>query len=261
MDRVFDGTGYGPDATIWGGELLLGSYLDVARVGFVRPVWLPGGDAAIRRPARTALAHLRAAGLPWEPDLAPVAAAAGVELGIVGRMLDSHFGCVPTTSMGRVFDAISSLLGVCHDVDYEGQAAIELEGLAARAAQVDDLSWAWSITGSAHPDDPLVLAPQGPLASAVAALRTGAPVALAARAFHESVVDMVVNAAREVRRVHGTTTVGLTGGVFQNALLLNGAQERLAASGFRVLTHRVVPANDGGLALGQVAVVAAREAG
>lgn len=255
---VFDGTGYGRDATIWGGELLLGSYAEVSRVGFVRPISLPGGDTAIRRPTRTALAHLHAAGLDWDPDLAPVMAASAVELGVIGRMLATKAGCVPTTSMGRVFDAIASLLGVCQDIGYEGQAAIELEALAARAPRVADRSWAWSITGSADAEDPLVLSPQGSLASAIAATRSGVPVGIAARAFHEAVVEVVVAAAGMVRRAHGTTTVGLTGGVFQNVLLAQGCQRRLGAAGFRVLTHRVVPPNDGGLALGQVAVAAAR---
>ncbi len=128
---TFDGTGYGTDGTIWGGELLLGSYSAVERVGHLRPVLLPGGDAAVRRPLRTALAHLAASG--EQPPSSLIAGAEPNELAVVGRMLETGTGCTPTTSMGRLFDAIASLLDVRQQVDYEGQAAIELEALAATA--------------------------------------------------------------------------------------------------------------------------------
>jgi len=256
---TFDGTGFGMDGTIWGGELLLGDYRQVARVGHVRPIPLPGGDAAIRRPARVGLAHLAVAGIPWAPDLPPVAAADDVERRVLATMVASSVGCTPTTSMGRLFDAVASLLGVCQDADYEGQAAIELEALAAAAApSADDSSaWAWQLTGGAYADDPLLLDPAGSLAAGVAAVRSGVESGRAALAFHEAVADAVLAAAVRVRDVHGTSTVGLTGGVFQNAVLTRACTSRLERTGFVVLTHRTVPPNDGGLALGQVAVVAA----
>lgn len=255
---VFDGTGYGTDGTIWGGELLLGNYAQVERVGHVRPMALPGGDAAVRRPARAALAHLHAAGLDWGVDLPSVAAADPVEQRVLSAMLASGTGCTTTTSMGRVFDAVASLLDVRHDVDYEGQAAIELEALAAKAApDADDArAWAWRVSGSATVADPVVLDPSGSLAAGITAVRAGAPQASAARAFHEAVADAVLAAALKVRRHHGTNTVGLSGGVFQNILLTTGCTDRLEHHGFVVHTHRTVPPNDGGLALGQAAVVA-----
>ena len=256
---AFDGTGYGDDATIWGGELLLGSYREVVRVGHVRPIPLPGGDAAIRRPARAALAHLQAAGIDWDPDLPPVAAADATELRVLATMMTTSAGCTPTTSMGRLFDALASLLGVRQDVDYEGQAAMELEALAATTAPSpdDSTAWAWQVTGGAQADDPLLLDPIGSLVSGVAAVRAGVAPHQSARAFHEAVADAVLAAAVQVRRIHGTSTVGLTGGVFQNAVLTRASVGRLKSAGFTVLTHRAVPPNDGGLALGQVAVVAA----
>lgn len=248
---VFDGTGYGSDESIWGGELLLGSYRSVQRVGHLRPVPLPGGDAAVRRPARTALAHLHEAGLPWDDDLAPVAAAEPGELAAVGSMVRSGFGCTPTTSMGRLFDAVASLLGVRQSVDYEGQAAMELEALVGAA---EGPSWSLPVRDR---DGILELDPRPVVAAATASVRSGVPVAQAALAFHLGVADAVVTAALAVRAAHGISTVGLSGGVFQNACLTTACRGRLEAHGMRVLVHRLVPPNDGGLSLGQVAVAAA----
>ncbi len=253
---VFDGTGYGSDGTIWGGELLLGSYARVQRVGHLRPIALPGGDAAIRRPARTALAHLEAAGQPWDADIASVTAADDTERRALASMLRTGFGCTPTTSMGRLFDAVASLLGVRHDVDYEGQAALELESLAdGRVPNGTPMTpWAMPVRDR---DGVLELDPAPLVRAAVDAVRAGAPSAASARAFHDAVADAVLVAALAVREGRGTTVVGLTGGVFQNARLSLGCQGRLERHGFRVLVHELVPPNDGGLALGQVAVAAA----
>lgn len=254
---AFDGTGYGTDGTIWGGELLLGSYADVTRVGHLAPIRLPGGDAAIRRPARTALAHLAAAGIGWDDDLPPVAAADGTERRVVARMVETGTGCVPTTSMGRLFDAVASLLGVRHEVSYEGQAAIELEALAAGAPAAASRradGWAFDVRDA---DGVLVLDPGPALRAGVRAVRDGTPAAAAAAAFHEAVADAVTRAAVAVRDRTGVTRVGLTGGVFQNAVLTGLTRRRLESAGLSVLVHRAVPPNDGGLALGQVAVAAA----
>jgi hydrogenase maturation protein HypF len=248
---AFDGTGYGGDGTIWGGELLLGSYASVERVGHLLPVPLPGGDAAVRRPARTALAHLHAAGVAWDADLPSVQAASGVELTALAGMLRGGAGCVPTTSMGRLFDAVASMLDVRHDIDHEGQAAMELEGLAADHG---DPSWSFGI------DDPggSVELDAGPVVrAACASVRDGVPAAEAAYRFHEAVAEAVERSALLVRERHGVGVVGLTGGVFQNARLTVACQGRLERHGFTVLVHRLVPPNDGGLALGQVAVAAA----
>ena len=237
---VFDGTGYGTDGTIWGGELLLGSYGHVDRVGHLAPIQLPGGDAAIKFPGRVALAHLHAAGLPWEGSV-PFAEMPLGQSRLLASMLASGSHCTPTTSVGRLFDAVAALLGVRQSVDYEAQAAVELE---ARARQAP----AWPV--SVRCDDEIVIDPAGWLRLAVEAVDVG----LAAYAFHAGLADAVVEAAVCVRDRTGVAVVGLTGGVFANRILSRLCAHGLMAAGFSVLQHEVVPCNDGGLALGQVVV-------
>lgn len=244
---VFDGTGYGTDATIWGGELLLGGYRQVLRVGHLRPVMLPGGDAAVRFPGRVALAHLHAAGLDWNGS-APTGQMRPGELRLLRQMLRTGSHCTPTTSMGRLFDAVAALLDVRQQVDYEAQAAIELEALAA-GNRADP----WPVVVEQH-EQQVVIDPGGWLRLAL----TARDPARAARSFHLAVADAVVRSAVLIRDSHGVSTVGLTGGVFANALLATACRKGLRGAGFTVLTHRRVPPNDGGLALGQVCVASAQ---
>lgn len=249
---AFDGTGYGTDGAIWGGEaLLLGA--DVGRfdrVGRLREVALPGGDAAVAAPWRIALAHLAAAGLAWDDDL-PCVQAAGDAVDRFRQLLGSRMSTTPATSMGRLFDAVASLLGVCQSQGFEAQAAIELEQ-AARAA------------GPAAPALPVVVGPDGAidpgplLAALIARRRAGDDVGRCARAFHDWVVACVLTWAHRARRAHGVDAVGLTGGVFANTLLATGCTVELERAGFSVLAHHLVPAGDGGIALGQAVIAAAR---
>ena len=244
----FDGTGYGSDQTIWGGEILKLGHDNhrFVRVGHLLPVPLPGGDAAVRNPWRMALSQLWMADIDWTPDLPPVTAANPAELQLTRSQLESNVGCVPCSSMGRLFDAVASLLGVRHRIDYEGQAAIELEALADSIGHTAGPTLRLAV----RPDG--VIDPADMLQAMVSALRAGVQPAVLAAAFHQAVAVAVTEV---VEMVAGPVRlVGLTGGVFQNVLLLRGCRQRLQRAGFEVLTHRTVPPNDGGLALGQAAI-------
>ncbi|MGW3244003.1 carbamoyltransferase HypF [Streptomyces sp. NPDC001070] len=254
---AFDGTGHGDDGAVWGGEFLLADYDGFRRPAHLAYVPLPGGDAAVRRPYRMALAHLRAAGIPWAPDLPCAAACPAGEQRVLARQLERNLHCVPTSSMGRLFDAVASLAGVCHEAGYEAQAAVELEAAALTAGELPLEGYEFALregdgAGGATACDP------GPvLAGVVADLRAGVPAAVIAGRFHRAVADLVRRVCAAVRERDGTGTVALSGGVFANALLSSACARDLRADGFTVLRHRLVPPNDGGLALGQL-VVAAR---
>ncbi|MER7705168.1 carbamoyltransferase HypF [Kitasatospora sp. NPDC097605] len=252
---AFDGTGYGDDGAVWGGEVLLADYDGFRRFGRLAYVPLPGGDAAVRRPYRTALAHLWAAGLPWTADLPAVRACPGDERRVLRRQLERSLNCVPTSSMGRLFDAVSALAGVCPLAGYEAQAAVELEAAAVEHGPADGYAFAL------RREDGVLVGDPGPvLAAVVADLAAGAPAGLVAARFHAAVAGLVRALCRAARADSGLETVALTGGVFANALLSADCGQGLRADGFTVLRHRRVPPNDGGLALGQL-MVAARAGG
>jgi hydrogenase maturation protein HypF len=250
---AFDGTGYGTDGAIWGGEVLLATYKGFRRFGQLRYAPLPGGDASVERPYRMALAHLFAAGIAWDPALPPVAACPAAELAVLRHQLDTGLGCVPTSSMGRLFDAVAALAGVRQVAEYEAQAAIELEGLSRDVLEPDG---AYDFEIAAGPTGALLADPAPVLRAVAADALAAVPAALIGARFHRSVVALVVALAVGARARGAGSTVALTGGVFQNALLLSGARRALTEDGFTVLCHRQVPPNDGGLALGQVLVAA-----
>jgi hydrogenase maturation protein HypF len=255
-DRVigiaFDGTGYGDDGAIWGGEVLLAGYSGFERLRHLRYVPLPGGDSAVRKPYRAALSHLWAAGIDWSPDLPPVEAAGLVELELVRKQLEGGVRCVPTSSMGRLFDAVSSLLGIRQVVSYEAQAAMEMEALADEHS-VDAPINRFVVTQSDFDPGPV-------LRSLVAGVRDGLPAGRLAAGFHLAVAHLIGEVASMAREESGIETVVLTGGVFQNAILASQARKQLEGRDFLVLSHRLVPPNDGGIALGQVAVASHRQA-
>ena len=222
---VFDGTGYGTDGTLWGGELLRCDLAGFERVAHLDPVPLPGGEAAIREPWRTAAVYLERAGRPVPFERWP-------------RIRESLKLDPPLSSgMGRLFDAVAAVLGVRHEVSYEGQAAIELERLAG---DVEAEPYAWCFGDGAA----LVAAVHDDLAA-------GRPRPAIAAAFHEAIA---AGAAEACAEAGDPRTVVLSGGTFQNLRLLGSTRRRLEDRGFRVLVHRAVPPNDGGISYGQAAV-------
>ncbi|WP_053724867.1 carbamoyltransferase HypF [Streptomyces sp. WM6378] len=253
---AFDGTGYGDDAAVWGGEVLLADYDGFTRYGHLAYVPLPGGDAAVQRPYRMALAHLRSAGVAWTCDLPAVAACPPDERAVLARQLEGNLHCVPTSSMGRLFDAVSSLAGICHRSGYEAQAAIELEAAALIAAEPDAPGYAFTLRDAA-PGGAVTADPAPVIEAVVADVRAGTSPALVAARFHQAVAGLVRAMCARARADHALGTVALTGGVFANSLLSSACAGALRADGFTVLRHHRVPPNDGGLALGQL-IVAAR---
>lgn len=254
---AFDGTGHGDDGAVWGGEFLLADYDRFTRFGHLSYVPLPGGDAAVRRPYRMALAHLRAAGIGWSDDLACTAACPPDELRLLERQLERGLNCVPTSSMGRLFDAVSSLAGVCHRAGYEAQAAVELEGAALHAPAEDTTAYAFALHAGQENGGGTVRADPAPvLAAIVGDLRAGIEPALVAGRFHRGVTGLVHRICARARELHGLDTVALTGGVFANTLLSSSCAATLREDGFTVLRHHLVPPGDGGLALGQLMVAA-----
>ncbi|CAA0098238.1 Carbamoyltransferase HypF [Mycolicibacterium vanbaalenii] len=245
---AFDGTGYGPDGAIWGGEVLLADYKSYRRTAHLKYVPLPGGDVSVLRPYRMAMAHLWEAGVAWTDDLPPVRACPPDEQAVLRHQLETGLGCAPTSSMGRLFDAVSALAGVRQVVDYEAQAAIELEGLT-RGVDPGARRYRFGVDLAPVPAqiDP------GPLLRAVVDdVCDGVPAGVIGARFHAAVGRLIVDLATEY--AVATNTVALSGGVFQNALLAAAAFTALRDNGFEVITHRRVPPNDGGIALGQLMV-------
>ncbi|MEU7115889.1 carbamoyltransferase HypF [Streptomyces sp. NPDC046182] len=254
---AFDGTGYGLDGAVWGGEFLMADYAGFSRFSHLAYVPLPGGDAAVRRPYRMALAHLRAAGLAAEPDLPCTRACPVEELPVLARQLARGLNCVPTSSMGRLFDAVSSLAGICHHAGYEAQAAIELEAAALREpATAEDGRYVFRL-GSRRAGAPLTADPAPLLGAVVEDVLGGTSAPVVAARFHRAVARLVRTVCAAARSETGVETVALTGGVFANTVLSSACAHGLREDGFTVLRHRRIPPNDGGLALGQL-VVAAR---
>jgi len=235
---AWDGTGLGTDATLWGGEFLVCTRAEFRRVAWLRPFPLVGGDAASREPRRAALGALRAMGSAHPPP-----GFSESECSVLDSMLRQGLNVVQTSSAGRLFDAVASLLGLCHHMSHEGQAAMRLEAMAAEIQSPqktypfgwlhDALDWAPMIAEMLH---------------------LGEPVPVAAARFHTTLVDMMVAVAQREK----LPAVCLSGGCFQNRILLSLATRRLREAGFQVWTHREIPPNDAGICLGQLTIAHAR---
>jgi hydrogenase maturation protein HypF len=262
---AFDGTGYGTDGTIWGGEFLVADLTGFERAGHLAPVPMPGGAAAIRQPWRMAAAYLdadpqspaRPACAGWasadpETDHLDVMRRNQARWSAVVAMARKGINAPLTSSAGRLFDAAAAILGVRDAINYEGQAAVELEQLA-------DPGETGAYPAGIETGPPFRARGGDLLHGIVEDLAAGiAPEVIAAR-FHHGVAALIEAGCLLARERHGLGTVALSGGVFQNQLLLRAAVTCLEARGFRVLVHSRIPCNDGGISLGQAVVAGARD--
>jgi len=267
VGAILDGSGYGGDGTIWGGELLVGDLTGFERVAHLRQVPLPGGDAAVREPWRMAAAWLAAAG---EEHAEPPAGLAGAieprTWRNVCRLARDPRLSPPTSSAGRLFDAVAALCGVRATVAYEGQAAIELEALADPAERnayelptpsaVEVIS-AMRSKPRPRSGEPLVIDPAPAIRAVAADVEAGVPPSLVSARFHNGLADAIAALCARVAAERDLGTAVLSGGVFQNRRLLERTAADLESAGLEVLTPERVPANDGGIALGQAAIAAA----
>ena len=244
---AFDGTGYGDDGAIWGGEVLLADYLGFRRAAHLKYVPLAGGDASIKKPYRVALAHLWQAGIDWNAQLPCVAACPETERRILLKQFGNNFNAVPTSSFGRLFDAVASLAGVRQTITYEAQGAIEFEALLDE--NVFDAYEFDLIEGETIRIDCAKL-----ISDVAQDVLAEIPVSEISAKFTNAVADLILRLALKFRERENLNRVALSGGCFQNVALLKASLRRLRENNFEVFTHRQVPPNDGGLALGQAVI-------
>ncbi len=247
---ILDGTGYGIDGTIWGGEVLIGDFRSFERFAWLQPLPLPGGSAAIQQPWRMAVSALyHAYGEEIvELNLPFMAGLKQDRLNMILQMIDKQVNSPLTSSCGRLFDAISALLAIRTEINYEAQAAIELE--MAIDESVRESYFNLVSAGKLHG----ALAVKSLIRCVVDDLQNNVPVGTISARFHRTLAEVFVQAAVAARSKCGVNRVGLSGGVFQNQYFFLHIKKLLAEEGFELLTHKQVPANDGGLALGQIVV-------
>lgn len=260
---ALDGSGHGDDNTLWGGELLLADYRKYRRLGRLAMQPLPGGAQAIRQPWRLAYAHLR--GLEDWPqwrstcaDLSFFRHLASQPLATLDAMIESGLNTPWSSSCGRLFDAVAALLGLCQEISYEGQAAIELEAAVDQAALEDGFYYPFTIS---HEDGLACLQPLPMWRALLEDLYADVATGVMAARFHSGLVQALVRLIEHLGKLHNDPWQGriaLSGGVFQNAVLSDALIRQLESRGLTVLRHTRVPANDGGLSLGQAVIAAAR---
>jgi len=245
---AFDGTGYGEDGAIWGGEFLVADYRRYHRPYHLAYFPLPGGDAAIKRPARTALALLWSLGMEWEDYLAPVKDICFEERQALRIQLEHGLNTPLTSSMGRLFDAAAALIGIRQKVNYEAQAAMEFEAVLDPSE-----SGAYRFTVQES-----VVEAGEVIQDLLGDIHSGVSIPVISARFHNGLAELSHQVCVEIRRKTGINEVALSGGVWQNIALLERATRYLRKDGFIVYLHHQVPANDGGLSLGQALVGAAK---
>jgi hydrogenase maturation protein HypF len=245
---AMDGLGFGTDGRMWGGEFFVASLAEAERVAHLEYMPMPGGAKAIREPWRMAAVYLQGSfGNDFtELDLPFIGDLDAKSWLTLKRMIATKANCPETSSMGRLFDAVSSLLCLRHATNYEGQAAIELEQIA----DVDcRLRYQFDVS-----DDGSIIRAQNVIRAAVEDVRDGVPPGIISAKFHLAVADLIAAVSRRLREERKLNRVALSGGVFQNLFLLRAATKLLRGDGFEVFTHSRVPTNDGGISLGQAAI-------
>ncbi len=240
----FDGTGYGIDGAVWGGEFLIADYSTFERVSHLEYVQMPGGEKAIMEPYRLALAWMEKLGIEWHETLAPVQELADGEKNLLKKQLEAKINCPLTSSMGRLFDVVSSIAGIRQKIHYEAQGAIELEGIVDR----DEAAF------YEFDFDKEIYSPQYLIRSVIADCLNGVSKSVISAKFHNGVAEMVRQICLVQKNKTQISKVVLSGGVWQNMTLLNKTLALLRNEGFKVFTHQQVPTNDGGIALGQVMI-------
>jgi len=250
---AFDGTGYGTDGTIWGGEFLLADYHRCQRVGHLECVPLLGGVAAINKPYRMALSYLYTLlGEGFSVEGLPISKVNSAELDIIKQQLKRRINSPLTSSAGRLFDAVAALAGVRGEIDYEAQAGIELEMLAPdESGEFEEKSYPFSVIK----DQAIKVVKLAELISTIVQdIRNQLPVPIISLKFHNTMAQIIAEMCKTIARESGINKVALSGGVFQNRLLQKLAVSALYKDGFTVLTHHLVPCNDGGISLGQAVI-------
>jgi hydrogenase maturation protein HypF len=249
---AFDGLGFGLDNTIWGGEFLIADLAKFERVGHLEAVAMPGATAAIKQPWRMAASYLRNAYGENLPEQLEVVARHADQWRQISALMRSNTNSPRTSSAGRLFDAVAAILSVRDTINYEGQAAIELE---QRAALEEDGAYEVAVSTAM----PFEIRGKDLVRSVVNDLQADTSVAVVAARFHNSIAQMILKACVAIGRARRLALVALSGGVFQNQLLLRRTVGLLEEVGFNVLTHRQVPTNDAGISFGQVAIAASRD--
>lgn len=247
---TFDGAGLGTDGAIWGGEFLVGDYRRFRRAAHLRYVVMPGGEASVHEPWRMAVAHLLDAGCSLESMHTCLEPSA---LQLIAAMIKRKVNSPPTSSIGRLFDAVAATIGIRTHVRYEGQAAMELQWQAMQSCDSEMYSWEPLSDGG---EGSMIVDTRPVIRDIAADVARGASAPTIARRFHATVVQWIVQVCEHIRKESGLNRVALSGGVFMNTLLSTEALSQLTSRGFAVYTHRQVPANDGGLSLGQLAIAA-----
>jgi hydrogenase maturation protein HypF len=250
---AFDGTGLGSDGAIWGGEILIVEEHGFERAGHLAYVPMPGSTAAIKEPWRMAISYLQDAyGSDFRSlDLPMLREMESEQLGVISAMISKGINAPLTSSLGRLFDGVAALSGIRPRVTYEGQAAMELEMMAAESAEAG-YDHEWETAGI------LRLLPAPIIRGVVTDILKNLPIAEISAKFHRTLISLFADVCGVIRNEHGLNRVVLSGGCFQNAILLNGLTRALGEKKFEVFAHRLVPSNDGGIALGQALVAAAK---